>query len=73
MKDAEYLAKLYKQLENSRRINEILDVNGEIQPSSGSIRKIQSDHSKKSLGEKWQMAQTQTLLDLAAKYQSEMN
>ena len=69
----EHLTQLYKQLEQSRRIKEILDVNGEIQPSSSSIRKVQSEHAKKSLGEKWQMAQTQTLLDLAAKYQSELN
>lgn len=73
MNHAEHFQKLYKQLVDSKRISEILDVNGEIQPSSDSIRKVQIDHSKKSLAEKWQLAQTQTLADLARKYQSEQN
>ena len=73
MNSVEHLTQLYRQLEESKRINEILDVNGEIQPSSSSIRQVETDHARQSLAEKWQMAQTQTLLDLAAKYQSELN
>lgn len=73
MTDVQHFSQLYQQLESTGRINEILDVNGEIQPSSSNIRKVQSEHPKSSLGEKWQMAQTQTLYDLVEKYQSELN
>ena len=72
MEDLKQFAKIYKQLEQSKRIHEILDVNGEIQPTSTSIRKVQADHAGKSLAEKWHLAQTHTLLELAEKYQSDL-
>ena len=73
MKNMEHFRKIFRQLKASNRIQEILDVNGEIQPSSRSIRKIKAKHSKESPAEQWQMAQTQTLIDLALSYQSELN
>jgi hypothetical protein len=73
MNDMEHFRRIFRQLKASNRIHEILDVNGEIQPSSQNIRRIRAEHSIESPAEQWQMAQTQTLIDLALRYDRELN
>ena len=67
---------LFRQLHNSGYINEILDSEGKIEPSETALEKIRGAYpttSKEEAAEAWQLAQAETLLELAAKYNVEMN
>ena len=73
MKDMEQLEKLHKQLKESGRLREILNDDDKIQPSIRASKQVEEENPDTEPAEKYRLAQAQTLLDLAEKYQSELN
>ncbi len=67
------LVRVHEQLEATGRIHEITDVDGKIQPSEKSLETIAVDHPDADDAEKWRLAQADTLMDLAEKYENELN
>jgi hypothetical protein len=76
MENIAQLELVYKKLVASGRIKEILGEDGKVQPSEKALEKMSSDYPNCRTDEEaafaWRTAVAQTLLDLADKYQAEM-
>ena len=64
---------VFEQLKASGRIQEILDVHGKVEPSSTARDSIEATHPDAEAADKRRLAQAQTVIDLAKKYESELN
>ena len=75
MDDMDHLLKIREQLKAAGRWKEILDENGKIRPSESACKKYFTSGllSDEEAGNQYRLAQAQTILDLANKYQSELN
>lgn len=71
--DIKNLEMLCEKLEKIGRLREIQDDEGKIEPTKKSLKYIEREYPDKTDAEKWRLAQAETLLDLAKKYQSELN
>ena len=69
----DHLLKLQRQLDKNGRLREILDDDGKTQPSVKALEYVKAEHPQAEDAEKWRLAQARTLMDLAEKYQSELN
>jgi hypothetical protein len=67
------LHRITERLEKLGRLQEILDGDGEIRPSPSAFERTENEHPDKSDAEKYRLAQAATLLELAEKYQTELN
>lgn len=69
----EELDKLWGRLERIGRLAEIQGPDRRIVPSDSALRHVDENHGDKSDAEKWQLATAQTMIELAEKYQAELN
>ena len=67
------IARLFEKLRTIGRIEEILDSDGRIQPSRAALDKAERMYADESDMEIYRIAQAQTVLDLAEKYQAELS
>jgi hypothetical protein len=76
MHDLKQLEQIYERLAATGRMTEILDDEGKIQPSKKALKLMNQEFPNPQTGEQraeaWRWAQARTLLDLADKYQAEM-
>ena len=69
----EHFNKLQQQLEAAGHLGEILDSDGTIKPTESAIQKVETQYRDSSDADQHRFAQAQTLMDLAEKYQAELN
>ncbi len=70
---ADDVFRIYDQLKATGRLREIFDDDGRIEPSTTALNRIEETHPNAEPAEKWHLAQCRTLMDLAKKYESELN
>ena len=70
---ADDVFKIYDQLRATGRLREILDDDGRIEPSREAMDSIEEKYPNVEPEEKRHLAQCRTLMDLAKKYESELN
>jgi len=70
---ADDVFRIYDQLRATGRLREILDDDGKVEPSRQALDSVEETHPDAEPAEKWHLAQCRTLMDLAEKYESELN
>ena len=68
----EQFDELQQQLERIGHLGEILDSDGQIEPTERSVQKVETEYRDSSDADKHRFAQALTLMDLAEKYQEEL-
>jgi len=75
--DIERVEAIIRQLEVAGRMKEIWDEHRNVRPSEKALRemrkKFRNAKTDKDRAEAWRWAQATTIIDLAEKYQSELN
>jgi hypothetical protein len=73
----ELIEKLVMQLEEICRMNEILDSKGSVRPSPTALDWMRANYpdcqTEKERAKAWREAQAKTTMELAEKYQAELN
>jgi hypothetical protein len=73
IKDIKELERIVERLRESGRLDEILDEDRQIRPSESTLKRIRRENPHAKPAERFQLAQAQTLIDLANEYQIELN
>ena len=73
MENQDHFNKVWAQLKASGRAEEILNEDGKVVISDEAFDWVEKEHPDKSDGDKYRLAQAQTMLALADKYAHELN